>query len=328
MRQLGTMVASVLLFAIGGAANAQDGYPSRVVKIIVPYAPGGATDIVARVLGEELHQSLGQPFVIENKPGAYGIIAIEAMSRSRPDGHTLMIGNVSTNAITPLLFRQKFSINYERDVVAVSRVVDVPAFVAATMTDFPPRTFAEFITYARANPGTVRYGTVGAGSYPHFDMALLAHKAGLDMIHIPNKSGASGIINDMLRGDVQVSFINVASSGPMVQAGQLRPLAVVNDRRLPEYPDVPTMAEVGYPGVGTLAWNALFAPAGTPREVLEKIHRAVVAAAKTEAVIKAFEKQHFRLVPNASVDEANAWLAGEIASWRRINDEVKIEVAE
>jgi tripartite-type tricarboxylate transporter receptor subunit TctC len=328
MKRLASMVLSALLLAVAGVADAQDSYPSRTVKVIVPYAPGGATDIVARVLGEELHQSLGQPFVIENKPGAYGIIAIEAMSRSRPDGYTLMVGNVSTNAITPLLFPQKFSIKYDRDVVAVSRVVDVPAFVAATLVDFPPKSFAEFIAYARANPGKIRYGTVGAGSYPHFDMALLAHKAGLDMIHIPNKSGASGIINDMLRGDVQVSFINVASSGPMVQAGQLRPLAVVNDRRLPEYPEVPTMAEVGYPGVGTLAWNALFAPAGTPREVLEKLHRAVVAASKTEAVTTAFAKQNFRLVPNASVDEASVWLSGEIASWKKINEEVKIEVAE
>jgi tripartite-type tricarboxylate transporter receptor subunit TctC len=322
------IMLSVVCLALGTLTAAAQTYPDRVVRILVPYAPGGATDIVARVLGEELHQSLGQPFVIENKPGAYGIIAIEAMSRSKADGYTLMIGNVSTNAITPLLFPQKFSIRYEHDVVAVSRVVDVPAFLAATMRDFPPKTFAEFIAYARANPGKVRYGTVGAGSYPHFDMALLAHKAGLEMIHIPNKSGASGVINDMLRGDVQVSFINVGSSAPMVQAGQLRPLAVVSEQRLADYPDVPTMAEVGYPGVGTLAWNALFAPAATPREVLEKLHRAVIAAARSDNVIKAFAKQNFRLVPNASLDDANAWLSGEIASWKKINEEVKIEVVE
>jgi tripartite-type tricarboxylate transporter receptor subunit TctC len=329
MKRLGSLVLSGLLLALGApAAGAEDNYPSRVVRIVVPYAPGGATDIVARVLGEEMHQSLGQPFVIENKPGAYGIIAIEAMTRSRPDGYTLLLGNVTTNAITPLLFPQKFSIKYERDVVAVTRLVDVPAFVVATVKDFPPKNFADFIAYARAHPGKVRYGTVGAGSYPHFDMALLAHKAGLDLIHIPNKAGATGVINDMLRGDVQVAFLNVGSSGPMVQAGQLRPLAVVNDRRLADYPDVPTMAEVGYPGVGTLAWNALFAPAGTPREVLDKLYRAVLTAARSETVVKAFEKQNFRLVPNGSVEEASRWLSTEIANWKTINDEVKIEVVE
>jgi tripartite-type tricarboxylate transporter receptor subunit TctC len=329
MKRLGLMLLSVLALALGAApAKAEDSYPSRVVKIIVPYGPGGATDIVARVLAEDLHRTLGQPFVIENRPGAYGIIAIEAMSRARPDGYTLMVGNVSTNVITPLLFAHKLTIRYDRDVVAVSRLVDVPAFVAATMRDFPPKTFAELIDYARQNPGKVRYGSVGVGSYPHFDTALLANKAGLDLVHIPNKAGASGVINDMIRGDVQVSFINVASSGPMVQAGQLRPLALVNDKRLPDYPEVPTMAEVGYPEIGTLAWQGMFAPAGTPKDALEKLQRAIVTAMKTPAVVSAFEKQNFRLVPNASIDEARTWLAGELASWRKITEDVKIEINE
>src|SRR5262249_10546084 len=152
----------------------------------------------------------------------------EEMMRGRPDGHTFMLGNVTTNAITPVLFPKKLSINYERDVVAVSRVVDVPAFLIATTKDFPPKTFAEFLAYARQNPGKVRYGTVGVGSYPHFDMAVFAKRAGLEMIHIPNKAGAAGIINDMVSGDSQVSFLNVASSAAMVKAGQLRPLALVN----------------------------------------------------------------------------------------------------
>jgi tripartite-type tricarboxylate transporter receptor subunit TctC len=329
MRRLSLILFSVLALALTMvAAGAQDKYPSRVVKVIVPYGPGGATDIVGRILGEQLHQSLGEAFVVENRPGAYGIIAIEAMSRARPDGYTVMIGNVSTNAITPLLFPQKFSIKYDRDVVAVSRLVDVPAFVAATMRDFPPKTFAELIAHARQNPGKVRYGSVGVGSYPHFDMAVLANRAGLDLVHIPNKSGASGIINDMIRGDVQVSFINVASAGPMVQAGQLRALAVVADQRLPDYPDVPTMAEVGYPGVGTLAWQGMFAPAGTPKEVLATLHQAIVAGMKAPAVVKAFEQQNFRLVPSTSIDAAKTWLADELAVWRKITDEVKIEVVE
>src|SRR6476620_11302419 len=172
MTRLTLLLLSTLAFAVGGPASAQDKYPSKPVKILVPYAPGGGTDITARLFGDHMKNSLGQQFVVENKPGAFGILAIEEMARARPDGHTLMIGNVSTNAITPVLFPKKLSINYERDVVAVSRLVDVPAFLIATIKDFPPKTFAEFVAYAKQNPGKVRYGTVGVGSYPHFDMAV------------------------------------------------------------------------------------------------------------------------------------------------------------
>jgi tripartite-type tricarboxylate transporter receptor subunit TctC len=329
MKRLSVLALALLGLVAGGIdAPAQDRYPTKPIRILVPYAPGGATDIVGRVLGEELRATLGQSFVIENKPGAFGILAIEQMAHARPDGYTLMIGNVSTNAITPIIYPGKMSIDYEKDVVPVTRLVDVPAFLLAATKDFAPRTFAELLAYAKANPGKVRYGSVGVGSYPHFDAALFAKRAGLDMVHIPNKAGASGVINDMVSGDTQIAFLNVASTASMVKAGQLRPLAVVNDRRLPDYPDVPTMAEVGYAGVGTLAWQGLFAPAGTPKEVLEKLHAAILQAMKTEPVIKAFETQNFHIVPNGSLDEAKGWLAAEIGNWKKISGEVKIEVSE
>ena len=329
MKRPSVLALTVCCLAVGLiGAQAQDKYPTKPVKILIPYGPGGATDIVGRVLGEAMRGILGQSFVIENKPGAFGILAIEQMARSRPDGYTLMIGNVSTNAITPILFPSKLAINYEKDVVPVTRINDVPAFLAATTKDFPPKTFAELLAYAKANPGKVRYGTVGVGSYPHFDTALFAKRAGLDMIHIPNKAGASGMINDMVSGDTQIAFINVASSASMVKAGQLRPLAVVNDKRLPDYPDVPTMAELGFAGVGTLAWQGLFAPAGIPKEILQKLHGAALQAMNTEPVIKAFEAQNFRMVPNASLDEAHAWLEGEIEHWKKITQEVHIELAD
>ena len=322
------LFCSLALALAGSAASAQEKFPSKPIKVVVPYAPGGATDIVARVLGDQLRQILGQPIVVENKPGAFGILAIEEMARARPDGHTLMIGNVSTNAITPVLFPKKLSINYERDVVAVSRLVDVPAFLIATTKDFPPKTFPELLAYAKQNPGKVRYGTVGVGSYPHFDMAVFAKRAGIDMSHIPNKAGASGVINDMVSGDTQVSFLNVASSAAMVKSGQLRPLALVGEKRLPDYPDVPTMAEVGFAGVGTLAWQALVAPAAAPKEAVERMHAAILEAMKSEPVIKAFERQNFRIVPNASLDEARSWLASEMKTWHGITKEVQIELAD
>jgi tripartite-type tricarboxylate transporter receptor subunit TctC len=330
MKRLIMMLPVAIGVAFGAVhADAQDKYPSKPVKIIVPYAPGGATDIVARIVGEQMRQILGQSFVVENKPGAFGILAIEEMARARPDGYTLMVGNVSTNAITPILFPAKFKINYDKAVVPVMRLVDVPEFLLATTTNFSPRTAPELIDFTKKNPGKVRYGTVGAGSYPHYDMALFAKRAGnLDMIAIHNKAGASGVINDMVTGDTQTSFLNVASTAAMIKAGKIRALALVNHARLPEYPDVPTMQEVGYADVGTLAWQAMFAPAGTPRDVLETLQKVSIQAMQAPDAQKAFKEQNFNVVPNKSVDDAKTWLAGEIATWKKITQEVPIEVAE
>src|SRR5579872_143076 len=151
------------------AANAQS-YPNRPVKVIVPYAPGGATDIVARIVGDEFQKVTGQPFVVLNKPGAFGMLAIDEMVKAAPDGYTLMIGNVSTNSITPIIYAKKMNLDYAKSVVAVSNLVDVPAFLLVTTADnFPVKSVAELVAYAKKNPGKVRYGTVGIGSYPHYD---------------------------------------------------------------------------------------------------------------------------------------------------------------
>jgi tripartite-type tricarboxylate transporter receptor subunit TctC len=327
MKRLGILALALLCLAAGAAfGQAADKYPSKPVKIIVPYAPGGATDIVARILADQLSKSLGQSFFVENKPGAFGIIAIEDMARSPADGSTLMIGNVSTNAITPIIYPQKFNIDYAKDVAPITNVVDIPAFLVATTKNFDVKSVAELIAYAKKNPGQVRYGTVGPGSYPHYDMAYFAKRAGgLDMVAIPNKAGASGVINDMLNGSTQVAFLNAASTAPQIKAGNMRALAVVNHARLPEYPDVPTMQDLGFAGVGTIAWQGLFAPAGTPKEILQAIFNATVEAMKAQAVSEAFKKQGFIDDPNASPDDAKKWLAGQMDAWRKITSEVKIE---
>jgi len=317
--------------ALGMApASAQDKYPSRPVKVIVPYAPGGATDIVARIVGDEFQKITGQAFVVLNKPGAFGLIAIDEMAKSAPDGYTLMLGNVSTNAITPILYAKKLSINYEKDVVAVTNLIDVPAFLlVTTANDFPPKTVAEFIDYAKKNPGKISYGTVGIGSYPHYDMAYFAKRAGdLDMVGLPNKNGASGVIQDMLRGDVQTAFLNAASSAGMVQAGKFRALAVVSHARLPEYPNIPTMQEVGFPDVGTVAWNGLFAPAATPKPVLEALFTAVTKALQSPETVEKLKKQNFNVAANKSLADAKSWLAGEMKHWQTITSAVKIDVAQ
>jgi tripartite-type tricarboxylate transporter receptor subunit TctC len=327
MKWLLSILLTCACLALGAApAVAQDKYPSRPIKILVPYAPGGATDIVARVLGDRLRDSLHASIVVENKPGAYGILALEAMARSTPDGYTLMIGNVTTNTITPILYRNKMHINYDRDVVPVMRLVDIPEFLLVTTKSFPPKTVAEFIDYAKKNPGKVNYGSVGVGSYPDYDMALFAKRAGdLKMQGIPNKAGASGVLTDMLSGSTHASFLNVASSAGLIAGGQLRPLALVNRTRLPAYPDVPTMQEAGFDGVGTLAWQGLFAPAGTPKAVLETLRKAMTEAMQSPAVAATFAKQNFNRVPTTSLDDAKTWLASEMARWKKITEEVPIE---
>jgi len=329
MKRFSLFLLTALCLAFGIAtAGAQEKYPNRPVKVIVPYAPGGATDIVARIVGDEFQKATGQPFVVLNKPGAFGLLAIDEMVKSAPDGYTLMLGNVSTNAITPIIYAKKLSVDYAKSVVAVTNLIDVPAFLlVTTANDFPPKTVAEFIDYAKKNPGKLSYGTVGVGSYPHYDMAYFAKRAGdLDMAGLPNKNGAAGVITDMLRGDVQAAFLNVASTAGMVQSGKLRPLAVVSRARLPEYPNVPTMQEVGYPDVGTIAWNGLFAPAGTPKPVLEALFAAVTKAMSTPEATEKFNKQNFNVVPSKSLADANAWLAGEIKHWETITGAVKIDV--
>jgi tripartite-type tricarboxylate transporter receptor subunit TctC len=313
-----------------GMAIAQDKYPSRPVKVIVPYAPGGATDIVARVLGDAFQKVTGQPFIVLNKPGAFGMLAIDEMVKAAPDGYTLMIGNVSTNAITPIIYAKKMNFDYTQSVVAVTNLIDVPAFLlVTTANDFPVKSVPELVAYAKQNPGKVHYGTVGVGSYPHYDMAYFAKRAGdLDLVALPNKNGAAGVIQDMLRGDVQAAFLNVASSAGQIQAGKFRALAVVNHSRLKEYPDIPTMKEVGYPDVGTVAWNGLFAPAATPKPVLEALFAAMNKTVTSSEAIEKLNKQNFNVVPNKSIADAKTWLDGEIKHWQTITGTVKIDMTQ
>ena len=328
MKRLGVSLA-LLCLAFGiGTASAQEQYPSKPVKIVVPYAPGGATDITSRLFGDQFRQSLGQQFVVENKPGAFGVLAIEEMARSRPDGYTLFVGNVSTNAITPVLFQKKFSINFERDVVSVSRLAIYPSFLVTTTQNFEPKSVAELVAQAKKNPGKVRYTSAGIGSFPHFDMEIFAKRAGIDMLHIPNKTGAAGMINDLVVGDAQTAFINAASSASMIKAGKLRPIAVLAEQRLAEYPDIPTLAEAGFPGVGTLHWQGMLAPANTPKEVLATLYKAIVEASKAPQLQEAFAKQLVSVKPNASLEEAQSWLNSELATWRKTVAEVKIEMTE
>jgi len=328
MKRLTLVLLSALALAYVGPAAAQDKYPSKPVKIIVPYAPGGGTDITSRLFGDQLKNILGQQFVVENKPGAFGILAIEEMARAKPDGYTLMVGNVSTNAITPVLFKKKFQIDFEKDVVSVTRFNIFPSFLLVTTTNFTVKDAADLVAQAKKNPGKIRYTSAGVGSFPHYDMEIFARRAGVDMIHIPNKTGAAGMLNDLVVGDAQVAFLNSASSASMIKAGKLKPLAVVAEQRVPGYPDVPTMAEAGFAGVGTLHWQSMLAPAQTPKPVLDTLFKAIIEASKQPALKEAFDKQLVSIKTSDSPEEAKTWLKSELDAWRKITAEVKIELAE
>jgi tripartite-type tricarboxylate transporter receptor subunit TctC len=227
--------------------------------------------------------------VVDNKPGAFGILAIEEMARARPDGYTLQVGNDSTNAITPVLFKDKFTINYEKDVVAIARLADLPTFLMATTKDFAPKTVAEFIAYAKAHPGKLKYASPGAGSFPHYDTEILSRRARIEMVAIHIKAGPPGYINDMVKGDIQIALMNVATSAPQIKAGTMQALAVMTEAVLPDYPDVPTMAEAGYPGVGTMLW-ADHSRARHHAEVQQILQKAVAQALRSPQVVDAYTR--------------------------------------
>jgi tripartite-type tricarboxylate transporter receptor subunit TctC len=324
VRCLGLLIALCLALG-GGEVQAQDKYPSKPVKVVVPFGPGSATDIVMRIVGEHMRPILGQPVVIENKPGAFGIIAIEDMARSKPDGYTLQIGNPGTNALTPIIYKKKFKIDYDKEVVMVTRLSEVPLVLAATTKDFAPKTYAEFIAYAKANPGKARYASVGTGSNNHYDTEAFAQWAGVELTHLPNKGGGAAITNDLVTGDAHVALVNAASSTGVIKAGQVRALAVMSEQRLPDYPDVPTLAELGYPNSKGL-WSALYAPAATPRDVLETVRKAAAQALNSEPVETAFKKQMIKATPSGSLEDAQAFNRAEMAYWKKVTEQVKVEL--
>ena len=333
MRRLGGLLLAIACLALAQtlapAPAFGQAYPSRPIRVLIPYAPGGLTDVVARYYADHLRKSLGQNVLVENKPGASGIIAIEEMARAKPDGYTIMVGNISTNCLTPVLLAKRMHIDYDRDVQIIARLADAPVFFMATTTNFPPKTFAEFIGYAKAHPGDVRYASAGIGAYQHVNTEILAKRAGgLQLIHIPFKDGGSGILRDVAGGDTHVSWFNVTNPVGMIKAGKVRPLAVAAEARLPAWPDVPTLAEVGFPGFRPSQWSAAFAPAGVPREIIDKLHQAFADAAKTPELQAIFEKGGMIVPVDKSADDARAWLKKEMETWRRDIADAGIKVDE
>jgi len=318
------LVAAATLLPLLAAAQT-DTYPSRPVKLLVPYQPGGATDIIARQLASKLEQSLGQPFVVDNRAGASGNIALEAEAKAPPDGYTLLVGNVSTNAINESTFAGVMQTKPSRDLVGVSKLVEIPHVLVAA-TSFPPNTVAEVIDWAKKNPGKVNYASAGIGTYPHLDMLRFAKAAGIDVTHVPYKGGAGQMLPALMSGEVQLSFINLASTIEQIKAGRIKAIATTMPTRLAELPSVPTMTEQGFPGIGTNAWQALFAPAGTPKPILDKLHAAVVSVLSKPEMKEGLGKQMMTVALSASPEAFTEEVKSETQAWSQVVAEHKVKI--
>src|ERR671934_785294 len=305
------------------SAAAQDHYPAKPVKMLVPYAPGGATDIIARIVAQRLTESLGSSFVVENRPGANGNIALEATAKAPADGYTLLVGNVSTNAINENIYAVQLTIRPTRDLVGITKLVEIPHIVVAN-AGFPANNIAELVAEAKKAPGKINFASVGMGSYPHLDMERLMRAAGIELTHVPYKGGAGQAIPAMIAGEVQIAFFNMASLLPHIKSGRLKPLAAVPAQRLPELPNVATLAEQGYPGIGTNAWQGLFAPAATPKGVIDKLHGAVVAVFTRPE--QGLAQKMLTVTVSPSPDEFNALVKRETQSWGDFVREAKIKI--
>lgn len=327
MKILWSLMAAAAMAVVSTVnASAQEDFPNRPIRIVVAFGPGSATDVTARLLAEHMRPLLGQQVVVDNRPGAFGIIAIEEMARSKPDGHTLMIGNVSTSALTPKLYRDRFTIDPYKDIVPVTRVSVIPGFQFVSTEHMPAKTLAEFIAYAKERPGEIRYSTTGVGAFTHYEAEVFQRRAGIEMVHVPMREGPPAMVRYILAGEIHIASMTMPTAQGLMQAGRLRPLVTSYYNRLPEYPDIPTMAEAGFPGVGTPNWSMMYAPAATPRPILEALHKAVTGALNSEGLKEAYKKQLVIPTPSASLEEAADWLKVEMDRWDRITDEIKIDL--
>ncbi|XAH21646.1 tripartite tricarboxylate transporter substrate binding protein [Xylophilus sp. GW821-FHT01B05] len=276
------LLALAGLLALGalGNAHAAEAYPSKPVKILVGYTAGGAVDAIARLVGQQMAGVLGQPVVVENKPGAGTNIAVKALIASPPDGYTLLLA-ANALAVNPSLF-QPAPYDLDKDLVPVAMVGRVPV-VFTVREGSELKTLQELVAAAKAKPGGVTVATPGNGSTPHLAMELFQHTAGLSLSHVPYKGGAPAI-TDALGGHVDVVAVNALEALPLVRAGKLRVLAVMSPERSAVLPGVPTVAESGYPGFESSVWYGFVAPAGTPKPVLAKLHAAVQKALASEEV--------------------------------------------
>jgi tripartite-type tricarboxylate transporter receptor subunit TctC len=316
-----------LLFLLTGFAAtrpaAADDYPSRPIHIVVPFAPGGASDLAIRLLQPGLEKALGQTLVIDNKSGAAGNIGMEVAAHAAPDGYTLFFGNVGTIAINPN-FYPDLKVKPAHDFEAISMVSETPG-IFITRPDFPSNSLKEMVTYVKARPGKVNYAAAGISTLNTLEMEQFEHVAGLKMIQVPYKGGAGPAVVDLMGGHVDVMCVTYSSALPFVKAGKLKGLAVTTKERLPDLPEVPTVVELGYPDSVSSSWQGLFAVAGTPQPIVTKLHDAVVKALADTTVRAHMTTAGMLPSPSNSPDEFKTYIAAESAKWAKVVKDIGVK---
>ncbi len=308
-----TLAIVACLLAI--AAQAQD-FPSRPIRMIVPFVPGGSSDFVARAIQPKMMELLGQTVVIDNRAGASGNVGVEIAAHSVPDGYTIFLGNVGSTAINPSIF-PGFPVRPVRDLVGLTLLVDVPG-AFAVHPSVPANSVKEFIDYAKARPGQLNYGSSGAGAAQRLAFEFFMQKAGIKLVHIPYKGGAGAATTAVLAGEVSATMLTVASFVGHVKSGRVKVLAVMSPKRSHALPQVPTMAEAGYPELKLGSWQAMFVPRGTPRPIVNKLYGVMIKTVEDPDTAKRLGAGGADIVTSKSPDEFAAFLEEQTEFWAKI----------
>ena len=305
-------VAAIVLAA---GAHAQE-YPSRPIRMIVPFVPGGSSDFVARILQPKMAELLGQTIVVDNRAGASGNVGVEIAANSPPDGYTIFLGNVGSTAINPSIF-PKFPVRPVRDLVGLTLLVDVPG-AFAVHPSVPAHSVKEFIDYAKARPGQLNYGSSGSGSAQRLAFEFFMSKAGIKLVHIPYKGGAGAATLAVLGGEVSATMLTVASFVNHVKTGKARVLAVMAPKRSPAMPQVPTMAESGFPELVLGSWQAMFVPKGTPKPIVNRLYDVMIKTMADGEVVKRMNAGGAEVVTSKSPEEFATFLKSQTEFWEKI----------
>ncbi len=309
-----TIWIAAIALAVAGSALAQGSYPTRPVTMVVGFAPGGGTDAVARILAKSIGDSLGQQVVVENKAGAGGNIATDYVARAEPDGYTILLGSVGSLAVAPHVIT---NLGYAplRDFAPITMAV-VFSNVLVVQASMPAQTLADFVKLAKDKPGMVTFGSSGILGAGHLAGELLKMRANIDIVHVPYKGGGPAM-QGMLGGQVDSIFATPVSSGGQVKAGRIRAIATTGPKRAALLPDVPTVAESGYPGYEAMNWYAYLAPAKTPKEIIERLNRELVKALNDPAVVDLLNKQGLEPSPSSSA-ELTRYMEREYETWGKV----------
>jgi tripartite-type tricarboxylate transporter receptor subunit TctC len=312
---------SGVLYCLAAPAQAEPNYPVRPVRIVVGYTPGGATDVIARLVATRLAEKLGQPFVVDNKPGAGSNIASEEVARAKPDGYTLLVLTIQ-NATNMSIYKN-LRYNTEKDFAPIGQFMASPSVLVLSPT-LKATDLKSFMAMARAQPRTLSYASTGVGGSPHLAGEMLKARAKIDLLHVPYK-GTSPALVDVMSGTVSSSFVTTLGVLPQMKAGQVRPIAVAYSRRLAELPEVPTMAEAGLPDFEVVSWNGLAAPAGTPPAVVDKLSQALSEILQTPEMQERVKDLGGEVVLRSKQAFAD-YVKAETAKWRTVAESAHIEL--